>query len=699
MAPPQEGGGGFQFPAAPPGTPGLPQNATFIVFDGFDGLNTKPSRPAIGDQQLAYSNNFIPLGHSNLRTLYDAASALYTATPRIIENLKFANFGDTPVAILFRDDGSVVQVNTQTSAFKSVAPAGTITNASGAIGFSQWGGQYVLFCAPQTNGYFIWDNISLYKAGTLGPQVLITNGGLGYSSIPQTRAVRNTGVDTSAAFSTGISNGSVTSLTVTNPSSSYTVTSYAFVAFSGGGVIGKTAIGTATINSTGGVVAVAILSANVGLGYTATTQVSLLGGGGLGATASVAAFSGTGVQTLTLGSSGSGYSDPPTVVIADVNNPVAQATITPMPFGISGTTIETFTSRVWIGNGDDPTEQNQTRVLFSAPTDPANFNESDGGGSFVSTDSFLRVGFHGLKQSNGFLYLAGDSSFNYISGVQTTGNPPVTTFGNNNVDPQIGSPWQDTIQVFSRSIVFANPFGVHALSGGAADKVSPPLDGIYATVPLANFPITPSAAVVDIFGIRCYVLLYPIIDNYTGQQRNAFLGWDGKYWFTASQTPSITRIAGQEINSVLTAWGTDGNSLYQLFASPNPNLQKINQSKLWDKPTYMMTKTAQRLFGVVKGNGGGAATFNFTVDTEKATGTTITVTAPAIQWINTLSQVVLWVNNSAMAVDWSAANALNVFDKSTSISGRMLGLTTTTYAQDATLISVTMLAQQQKLNN
>ena len=65
---------------------------------------------------------------------------------------------------------------------------------------------------------------------------------------------------------------------------------------------------------------------------------------------------------------------------------------------------------------------------------------SDGAGTIISQDSFLRVGFYGLKQANGFIYTLGDSSINTISGVATsTATPPVTTFSNQNVDPQIAS--------------------------------------------------------------------------------------------------------------------------------------------------------------------------------------------------------------------------------------------------------------------
>ena len=69
---------------------------------------------------------------------------------------------------------------------------------------------------------------------------------------------------------------------------------------------------------------------------------------------------------------------------------------------------------------------------------------------------------------------------NVLSNVQTSGTPVTTTFNNQNVDPQIGTPWHNSVQAFGRGLVYANTTGVFALYGGAAEKVSDDLDGIFA---------------------------------------------------------------------------------------------------------------------------------------------------------------------------------------------------------------------------
>ena len=66
-------------------------------------------------------------------------------------------------------------------------------------------------------------------------------------------------------------------------------------------------------------------------------------------------------------------------------------------------------------------------MQYTGPGLVADFSTAVGGGNFTSSDSFLKIGFSRLVQSNGFLYLFGDSSINYISGVQTSGVTPTTT--------------------------------------------------------------------------------------------------------------------------------------------------------------------------------------------------------------------------------------------------------------------------------
>lgn len=674
---------GFPLPARSSQTPGFPNNPEALIFDGFDSLNTKPSRPAIEPQEMYICDGFMPLGKNNLRTLYGIGPALYTAAAGLsVVMFSFGNVKTTPYCFVFLSNGSVAAVNTSTSVSTAIAPAGTIQNPSPTtVGLSQWGSQYVVIVSSQTNGYFLWDGTLLYQAGTLGPDLSIQSDGFDYTSQPTITAIGGSG--TGATFTATLQNGSLQTITVTNPGSGYTYLDYVYLAFSGGG--GKTsAIGQAVISAAGVVTSINVV--NGGSGYTATTSVAIYGGGGTGAVATANVNVSTGaISSFTVSNGGQGYQLPPTVVITDANNPVAQAVASLMPFGVQGNAVETFQQHVWVANG--------SKVLFTAANIASDFATSDGGGAFTSRDSFLKVGFTSLKQSNGFLYLLADSSLNYISGVSTSGTPPTTTFSNQNVDPQIGSPWPGSVQVFSRNIVFANSFGVHVSYGGAVTKVSLPLDGIFTTVPnFANF--NPSSAVAILFGIHVYMLLLPIIDQVTGQQENKLLMWDGKKWWTASQEINLTWVATQEIDSVMSAWGTDGNAIYPLFNQPSSTLTKTVQSRLWMVPSYIYNPMTSRVLGLFDYKVPSTEAITIKVDNGiGGTSSNVVAGQNVLTWTNNTGAAITWTNNSAQPITWVYGGIdLPVF--SITQPGPLLGITVQTNAPDLTVVSVTAVVQQ-----
>lgn len=355
--------------------------------------------------------------------------------------------------------------------------------------------------------------------------------------------------------------------------------------------------------------------------------------------------------------------------------------------GISGTTIETFSGHVWVGTG------NLGNV--SAPGTVSDFTGSDGATSFASTDSFLRRSYTAFKQTNGFLYLLADSSINAINNVQTSGTPPDTTFVNNNVDPQVGTPWPATVQLVGRNIILANPNGVYVTYGGASSKVSDALDGIYASA--GGFgSFIPSAAVAQLFGIACYTLLLPIIDPYTGQRVNKLLLFDGKKWWASDQDIALTFIAGQEINSTLTAYGTDGASIYPMFAQPSSGFTKVAQSKLYAVPSYLYTKEQRRLYGIVVQNEPGD--FNLTVEVESELGATayaIPATGgPVVTWTNASGATAIWTNSAAAEVSWGGT-AISAFGPiAVAAQGALAGLTAVSTSPDMTLVSLTSLIQR-----
>ncbi len=736
--------------------------AQAFLIEKFGSLNTKATRPGIGDAEFSWTENFMPIGDNNLRTLYDADTALYTAADgkQIIFWYSF-NIEDTSYIAVFLDDGTADQVAVSDGTVTPISSdASTFWTSGDLPACSQWESKFLLICSTVTdNAYWIWDGANLFTAGTCSPDVTITDDGSSYTSAPTLTAYGGSG--SGITFSVTEENGSVTDARVTNPGSGFLINEDVTLGFSGGGS-DTGAVALADVDLTvGGVTA--ILITNPGENYTQGNFVSISGGGGTGAQAIITGAvlgtiteitvlrSGSGytsaptvtiggggagagftaiaiirngqVKTPTILVGGTGYDTPPVVTITgdgtgakahavvtagavssividdpgvgytkarvDLSggNNAAQATVTMMPFGVRGTTIETYQSRVWLAR--------QTTQVFTEANSTSVFATSAGGGAFKATESFLRREVIRLIQSNGFLYPFGDSSVGVISNVTTTGTPPTTSFSNFNVDPQTGTAWRDSVIAFGRALVFANPTGVYALYGGAAEKVSGPLDGLFAKASFntGQDGITPTASVAILFGIRVYMLSFTTTDPYTNTLRDIIAIWDGEKWFVGTQRVPITRIASQEINSQLDTWGSDGTNLFKLFQSPSDSLPKVFQTKLRSDPGYNVYKQVNRLYLLCQSNSDTPADVFVSIDTENGVGQTsqrIEFNAGTLTFIGSDGLPITWIGAGGDELVWITGGLeLNGYESST--YGRLIGFTGTTSSPDVTIISLMAL--------
>lgn len=511
--------------------------------------------------------------------------------------------------------------------------------------------------------------------------VQVLTGGSAYSA--PLVAFSGGGGSGAKAFVSSAANGVVIEITVTDPGSGYTSAPTVTITDSGGGVgTGATAVSE---TRRGQITAITVNSG--GSGYTGQPDVFISEPNDFGfpliqaeAYATVAA----GVVTaITITNSGVGYKS--ATVQLSSGNDAAEASVGLMPFGISGASIETYQSRVWAAA--------RTKTSFTGPQSVSDFSTAGGGGSFPATDSFLRERIVQLRQSSGFLYAFGDSSINVISNVQTNENG-TTTFNNSNVDPQIGSAWRDSVVSFGRALVFANPSGVYALYGGAAEKVSDALDGLFAaaTFNVGGTGITPSAAAATIFGIRVYALAFTTTDRYSGTLRDILALWDGKRWFISTQLVQPVSLTTQQINSELTAWGSDGTTIYPLFQTPSTALQKIFQTKLVSSPSYYVVDQVNRVYFIAENNATDASTLDIALDNQGGSN-------PAQQRM--ISNALTFIGTGPIQFIGLGGDPLNFVTGGLTVDGyddtnygTLLGATVTTQAEDLTMISLTLLMRE-----
>lgn len=696
------------------------------VLEDFGTLDTKVERPAVGDNNFSWIENFMPIAPGRARTLYDSAAPLYT-TANIIYIYSYV-LGGVAYWAVFRSDGTASQVAVIGGAVTAIG-TGFFTAGQTLPACAQWQSKYLLIISQ--NGYWAWNGTLLFGAGGLAPDVTITNAGSGYTSIPTIDFYGGTG--SGAAATATITEQSVTSVTITNPGSGYSVGDIVQIGFTGGGS-DDTAVLLAVVDpNTSGVSAVVVT--NPGMSYTTAIASAFSGGGGSGAMAVAGTITAGQVQSIivinpgigytssptfaltagggtdftafseitagqvtgaTVAVGGSGYSAPPTMTITGdgqqasgtpgvsggavtgvtmINdgfgystatitlsggNRAASATVSLWPSGIVGSTIETYQGRVWIGNG--------VNLLASAPGTVADFSISAGGVITQVTDSTLKTQITALKAANGYLYGFGDSSVFSVTNVQTS-TTGTTSFNLSNVDPQIGTNWRDSVVCLGRAIIFANPSGVYALYGGAAEKISSQLDGLFLN---ANFgTVTPTSAVATVFNIRVYMMNFNTFDTFYGVRRTIMAIWDGNKWFIGSQSGAPVFVQTQEVASDITAWGTDGSNLFQMFQTPSPTLPKVLQSKLRKAPNYTSTKRTLRFYLMAYNNAAPATFVAVGIDNEKA-------------------QSISGASLPITATGGAGEVALNIDPTGISAYGVLLGYTLTTLAQDLDIISTTM---------
>jgi hypothetical protein len=601
--------------------PFLPTGFKPLIFEQFAGINQSTTRAGIPDAQAYWLDGFMPLDARNARTLYGVGSTLYTASGTTVVFYDFINIGSTPYMIVFLANGAVDAVNVSTTAVTHLLNAGSITSPSILnCGLTQWGQQYLIIVANQTNGYWTWDGVNVSTAGSISPVATIANGGSGYTAPITITAVGGYGHGVSLTGS--VVAGRVTNVSIVSAGSGYSVNDTVYgvvtpvpVGGSGGSITSSVSGGTLvslTIAASGSLYGpnTSLVFGPLSPGQIGPAILPILTSGSI--TGTSITFRGSGLTTGTTG----------TILITDT---AVQASINLnlMPFGVQGTAVETYQGHVWVANGP--------LIQFTSPGSITDFSTSNGGGNFTSSSSNLKVSYIQLIAANGFLYLIGDSSVDYISGVQTSGSPPTTTFTNLNADPEVGTPFPMSVEVFGRNILFANSFGVQVCLGADVRKVSQMLDGIFNTV--SNFGgLQLSSAKATIFGRKVWMVLVKIVDPVTGSTVNKVFMWDGgKKWWTSEQDITLTYIRAQEINSQLTAYGTDGTIVSPMFSTASSGFEKRASSRLWDEPgSYIFTKANGRAWLAANYNSTVTPDLKLTIDNQAGFGaTTYTIAGPA----------------------------------------------------------------------
>lgn len=465
--------------------------------------------------------------------------------------------------------------------------------------------------------------------------VAVTAGGTGYT-LPPKLSVEGGGGTPLCTVSTRLTGTGVSYIRIDspggNPDTGTTTTFYTtvpgvvFYVGSGGGA---GAAATASVRD-GLLESVVVVAA--GAGYTLPPRANYEGSAQIPNPVPVTTvfLVGTSIGEVRMRSKGDGYTDAPAILIDPGFNTSAYARVELMPFIVSGAALETFQSRVWAvfpKAKQGSTSRTDGTLITTDASSLTAFNTVT-----VNEQSILRSRYTGIKQANGYLYTFGDSSIDIISNVQTIGDPAITTFNVQNVEPQIGTIYRDTIQPLGRALYFANKNGVFRLLGGAVQRVSDKLNDVFET---AIFPdvdptaATPIAGTVYIHNNRYYVLLLTITDPFTALPRDVLLAYDEAEWYVLTQETSPTAIFTRVVEGDLQLYGTDGATLRRLFTTPSA-LEKIFVTKLYGADQLGFIKQVHNISiqGEDLSSNGSGFEATLTVNTEQP-GAAAAITLPA----------------------------------------------------------------------
>lgn len=638
-----------------------------IVFGEFEGMNTQTDRHALPENRPSWLENLQPIAPNNLKNVPSPAATLTTLGGETITRQYYAPINGIDYLICFCESGAGYGVNLTTGISVKFANSGTFSDQPD---MTTWNQQRILI-ADATAGYCTWDGTTFIEQGGVSPNIIVTNGGQ-YSGTPTVTISGGSGSGATAIAN--MTDGVVTSVTLTNPGTGYLATDILTITFSGG----TPAAGTIT----------EVTLIDGGNGFTSIpTVVFTPSASGSGAAAQAAVLvSGGPVASVTVTNPGSGYNGPVAVsftgggganaaATATVSS-IATATIVVWPFiSPAPTTLAVFQGRVFMA------EKNV--ITYTGTEGYDDFNPDNGSGTFVVSDADLMVSITALRSLNNYLYIIGDNSVKQIGNLSISGN--ITTFTLVTLSSDQGSTFQGSIISYNRLLLFCNTVGVYAVFGSSVEKISGDMDGIFQNIDFTQLPV---AAVNDINNIHTYLLLVRYVDPALGE-RSIILAQTDKKWFVISQGNDLKYIATCVIDGVTQTFATSGSDITQIIQDATIPIEIMLKTALsaHDKP-YMAKNTLR--YAIAQLSGSQSNNFDLTIQSERSSQSIRYI--PAGNFIifqNASLQTIQFQNSSDADIDFYTVNGFTyTTGRTPNVQGIYIGVTLTGMVTDFSLNSI-----------
>ena len=729
------------------------QKKNYQVTKAFKGMNTRPNRTALDNEEFAWLENVQPIGFGNLKVVGTSsavqASGSALAWANTVSSIYSCNIKNVDYVVAFEANGGAEYFRFDTNTKGTLAAAGTFS-ASG-VRMKQWKNERAIISDP-SKGYYTWDAVDLISVGSVGSvgitatgsgyttppnvtvsapnqangvqativasisnaastitNISITSGGSGYTSFPSVTIDAPTspyGVQAQAVV-TSITSGAVSSIQITNPGYGYSTAPS--VTFSSGSAAATAVIGSGLVSS--------LSITNAGSGYTSAPTISFSGGGGSGAAAVAGPLTfKTGTIGILVTTSGTGYSSVPSVVIDAAPSGGTNAAATAIVFG--GQVTQVIVTNPGAGYTTVPS------VSFSggSPTTAATAT------ALLTSDSLSDVSsFQGrvwLSQGRTVYYSAAGQYNDFVS--ISAGNVQITDDTlHSNISALISANnflyvfGDDSINVFSDVRVTTTGNTLFTNTNVSASIGSVYYDGIFpyfrsllfindygifaligATVskisdaldgifPLLDFTQPVSGGQVLVNNILCSAFNVYYNDPVQGLRPIQLVFFDKK-WFVTSQG-TLEHVTPVSTAKKLYLYGTGGTNLLSLYTNSTSNISTTIKSALW--PMQDTIRTKQALKFALEATANLAATFNITVDSETNTSP-VYVLSNIVYWTNNSGVTISWTNNSSSTIQWTGGSGYQLYKSDAQQYGKYLGLTITSTSPSFTLNTMEMEYEQ-----
>lgn len=325
----------------------------------------------------------------------------------------------------------------------------------------------------------------------------------------------------------------------------------------------------------------------------------------------------------------------------------------------SGNDIAVYGNRIWIASG---------RLLTVSSLDDfsaASFLASNGAQTINLTDPDIRAGIVRLWPQNGYLYYFANSTIGAISDVYIPAGavPPTPVMTRENIQGIIGTDQPASIFSYDRYVMFATRYGVYALLGITAQRVSDDIDGTWQYI---DFSQQISGGQVVIRNILNAAFLIKRKSDPVFGSNTVLPMWfpnsdgsDNRWWF--SNFGQVNFIVSAIVSGAPALFGFIGNVLYQLFGGDPTSTAPATQamSALWAMEDPLADKQVIRAgFEVATTSLAGS----FTISVDGPTGTipvpNLSTPSNPVIWVNNSGNIVQWQNNSLLIVNWYNATFL-----------------------------------------